>query len=330
MKQGQTNITVFAASAYALPAISFLLQQDRLAGVIVPDPGEMTHGANEVSGFLYQLRQANIRFEVCCRENLPLIPSALQAWQSHLAIVITFPHKLPLPLIQSYSLGCYNIHASKLPAYPGPNPIYWQIRHQQQETGVVALRMTEELDAGDIVAVREIPIDPLDTYLCLGNRLAYESSLVVGEIVNKIDESGKALDGITQQKLLKPAFWSRRLNDDDCEVDFDKMTAAEISAVCRAGNGLNNAAVTYYKGVPVNILEATPVDYPTYGTGPGTILMVAEPEGVIVCAGSNSALRLDVLACNDGVFSGRAFAERFQMDAGRQLHASAFTQRKQA
>src|SRR3990172_1264539 len=57
--------------------------------------------------------------------------------------------------------GLIIFHASLLPKYRGFAPINWVIINSEEETGVTMFYAAEEVDAGDIIDQREIPI--LDT-----------------------------------------------------------------------------------------------------------------------------------------------------------------------
>lgn len=56
-----------------------------------------------------------------------------------------------------------NVHGSLLPRYRGRATAFWALHGDEDETGVTAHLMTEELDAGPIVERRAFPIDPGDT-----------------------------------------------------------------------------------------------------------------------------------------------------------------------
>ena len=96
------------------------------------------------------------------------------------------------------------------------------------------------------------------------------------------------------------------------------MTALEISALCRASNAQPNGAWCHIHKVPIHVMQAMPVERQHYGVEPATILAIGEAEGLVVST-LEGALRLDILACADGVFSGFTFAERFQLDVGMTL-----------
>jgi methionyl-tRNA formyltransferase len=85
--------------------------------------------------------------------------AALAAFQPDVICVASFPWRLPRTLLALPRLGCLNLHPSLLPAYRGPMPNFWVLRHGEQYSGVTLHLMDEQLDTGDILlqARLEIP-----------------------------------------------------------------------------------------------------------------------------------------------------------------------------
>ena len=329
------KVVVFSGGSFALPIIDLLASSKKLAGVIVPDPGELNETAIEVHNLIAQLRGANIPFVICRRQCHDSLLSQLDKWRAELGIIATYPHILPDDLLNYFPFGVFNLHGSLLPAYRGPMPLYWQIRNREKETGIVLHKAETVPDTGNIVVSRKIPIHPYDTLQSLGNQLSYLSCEAVIELVEEITKMDSAPHGSPQIALAEELSekvgrcYAKRPTAIDGRIDCDAMHADEISAMCRAGAGQSYAATLTIKGAPITVLQATAVDHPTYGVKPGVVLFVGEPEGLIICT-KDSALRLDVLAGVDGVFGGVAFAERFQIDAGMQLLTSNFSFQQQA
>lgn len=59
--------------------------------------------------------------------------------------------------------GTLNVHDSLLPKYAGFSPLIWALINNEPEVGVTAHLMNDELDAGDIVVQRAVPVGPTDT-----------------------------------------------------------------------------------------------------------------------------------------------------------------------
>ena len=333
------RLALFAGSCFALPTIGMLKSLEnaenpasvKIVGVILPDPNELGALGTEVVTLATQLNQAQIPFLYCNQENLPKLVNQLDQWQANLGVLANFSHLIPKTLLDYFPLGIYNLHASKLPSYPGPMPIYWQLRNRETETAIVLHRAEPSADSGNIVVERKLSIHPLDTMHSLSNIAAFEASQAVKTLLEMVKDEEKPITGQAQsppptvkESDFPGIHYARRLNQNDCLIDCENQTATDISAQCRAGNHPAYAPVLLIKNTPIQVLQASDVDVSTYGTPPGTILLIGEPEGLIIGV-KNSALRLDVLSCSDGIYSGLAFAERFQLEAGSQVSSAPAT-----
>ncbi len=77
---------------------------------------------------------------------------------------------LPRDVFDAPRYGTLNIHDSLLPKYTGFSPLIWALINGEQEVGLTAHLMDEELDAGDIVLQRSTPVGPKDTVTDLFHR----------------------------------------------------------------------------------------------------------------------------------------------------------------
>jgi methionyl-tRNA formyltransferase len=72
-----------------------------------------------------------------------------------IACVACFPYVIPADILTIPKHGFLNIHPSLLPAYRGPDPLFWIFRNGDREnTGVTLHWMDSGLDTGDILSQR--------------------------------------------------------------------------------------------------------------------------------------------------------------------------------
>lgn len=81
----------------------------------------------------------------------PQTAATLAALRPDVACVVCFPYRIPATLLALPPQGFLNLHPSLLPAYRGPEPLFWIFREGEPETGVTLHFMDEGLDTGDIV-----------------------------------------------------------------------------------------------------------------------------------------------------------------------------------
>jgi UDP-4-amino-4-deoxy-L-arabinose formyltransferase/UDP-glucuronic acid dehydrogenase (UDP-4-keto-hexauronic acid decarboxylating) len=101
----------------------------------------------------------------------PDFVSAVQSLETDLIIVNSYSMLIQTEILLASRLGGLNLHASLLPRNRGPNPTQWALLRGESRTGVTLHEMTDRLDEGPIIAQKEIPIFPEDTWLTVQSRL---------------------------------------------------------------------------------------------------------------------------------------------------------------
>jgi len=91
-------------------------------------------------------------------------------------IVVAYGKILPQPLIDLFPLGLINVHYSLLPKYRGASPVEAALRSGDTVTGVTLQQLVYELDAGPVLARKEVSILPNDTMWELRPRLIQEGA----------------------------------------------------------------------------------------------------------------------------------------------------------
>jgi len=83
--------------------------------------------------------------------NRPGFVELLAQWAPEAIAVAAFGQKLGRRLLALPPHGCINVHASLLPRHRGAAPVAHAILAGDEKTGVTIIRMTERMDAGDIL-----------------------------------------------------------------------------------------------------------------------------------------------------------------------------------
>lgn len=76
--------------------------------------------------------------------------------QPDFLFVACFASRLPSDLRQWPLRAAINLHPSLLPAYRGPDPLFWQLRFGETNTGISLHLVTEALDAGPILLQKSV------------------------------------------------------------------------------------------------------------------------------------------------------------------------------
>ena len=96
----------------------------------------------------------------------------VRAHGADVGVVVAYGLILPAPILASFPLGAFNLHASLLPRWRGAAPINRAIMAGDAETGVMVMKMAEGLDTGPVAMAERVPIAPDATAGDLHDRLA--------------------------------------------------------------------------------------------------------------------------------------------------------------
>lgn len=155
-------------------------------------------------------------------------------------IIITcaYGQIIPLELINLPRLGCVNVHASLLPKYRGGAPIHRAIMEGEEETGITIMYMDAEMDSGDIISKRSIPIEDEDTLDSLSLKLAALGSEILIETLPSLVEGTN--ERIAQDK--NSATYGYVITKDDELIDFHTTTKEVYDKI----RGLNSRPGAYF------------------------------------------------------------------------------------
>ena len=188
--------------------------------------------------------------------------------------VVAYGRILPQKVLDIAPKGFINIHASVLPQYRGSAPYQWAVLDGLKETGVTAMYLCREMDAGDMIAVSKTPIGPNETAGELLDRLAVLGAQLLSETLERV-EKGEA-EGIPQNH--EEATYAPMLDKTMCPIDWTK-SATQIHNQVR---GLHPwpVATAELAGTRFKIHSTVPVE----GKGvPGSILGLTKTGLQVAC-----------------------------------------------
>ncbi len=163
-------------------------------------------------------------------------------------VVAAYAKRIPKTLLEIPRRGALNVHPSLLPKFRGPSPVLSAILTDERGTGVSVMQMTEEMDAGPVVAAARIELEE-SVWPLPGSEL---ETLLFEEGGNLLSEilpewcAGK-LSAEPQNEAL--ATHTKKFSDEDALIDlsgdprknfltiraFDKSPRAHFFAETKAG-----------------------------------------------------------------------------------------------
>lgn len=225
--------------------------------------------------------------------------TALKDSDPDLIVATNWRTWLPAHIFDLPRHGTLNVHDSLLPAYAGFAPLIWALINGEDEVGVTAHMMNAELDAGDIVLQRSVPVGPTDS----STDLFHRTLELFGPIT--IDALALIASGRTdwvKQDRRKASFFHKR-SVEDSRIDWT-WSAAELDRLVRAQSDPYPNAFTFYRGERVRVIAAG-VSQGRYGGTPGRIF-IREGDGVVIVAGAdarrgrNNGLVINRVRTDDG------------------------------
>ena len=116
--------------------------------------------------------------------NHPEAAGEILATDADAILVVAFGQKIGGPLLDGPRFGCLNVHPSLLPRYRGAAPVHRALINGDAQTGVTFIRVTEKIDAGDILAQQATAIYPDESADELESRLAWMAGPMVVETLS--------------------------------------------------------------------------------------------------------------------------------------------------
>ena len=211
--------------------------------------------------------------------------------------VVAYGKILPQRVLDIPTHGCINIHASILPELRGSGPVQWAILNGLDETGVTAMYMAAEMDAGDIIEIRKTPIEPYESAQSLLDRLARIGAELLCDTLARV-ENGTVTR--TKQDAAKATF-APMLTKALCPIDWTRTRRQIIDHV----RGLDPwpVATAMIQGKRFKIYEVRPSERTT--DQPAGTLLALTKQGLEV-------------ACGDGVL----VITKLQAEGGKRMAAA--------
>src|SRR5579885_3230517 len=265
------RIVFMGTPAFACPSLEALLARtdDAVVGVVCQPDRPRGRGLAVTAPEVKRLA-ASRGIPVLQPERLsdPGFAAALRDLAPDLIVVAAYGKILPRWILDLPPRGCINVHASLLPRHRGAAPIPWP------------------MDAGDVLLVRAVAIEPEDTAGTLGARLAALGAAALVE----------ALDGLKAGRLrptpqpTEGITFAPRLTPEQGRLDWSRP-AAELDRVVRAFapvpgafTTLGNRRLKVHRARPETRSHAAP---------PGTVVH-AEADGIVVATGAGALRLLEV------------------------------------
>jgi methionyl-tRNA formyltransferase len=242
--------------------------------------------------------------------------AALRGLAPELLVVCDYGEILKPPALMAARLGGINLHGSLLPTYRGAAPVQWAVLNGDVETGNTVIQMTPGLDAGPILGVDRVAIDPDETAGELEARLSERGAGLVLRVVDEL-ETGTAKP---QAQVKAAASKAPRLEKEHGVVDRS-WPAAAIKNQVRALDPWPRAYTHWQRGAgePLRLIlhRVQAVAALAVGAAAGTVVE-AGPR-LVVAAGEGAVEIVALQPSGKRVMAASEFLRGYQIPVGAGL-----------
>ncbi len=185
------------------------------------------------------------------RLKAPEFIEELKGLNADLQIVVAF-RMLPEVVWNMPAKGTINLHASLLPQYRGAAPINWAIINGEKETGVTTFKLRQEIDTGNILLQKKIPIRLDETAGELHDEMMEAGAdLLLQTIAELIKGSLKEIPQSHQKDILHQA---PKIFTETCQINWEKSIDDTYNLI--RGLSPYPAAFTFLKEKKLKIFKS--------------------------------------------------------------------------
>jgi methionyl-tRNA formyltransferase len=305
------RVAYFGTPGFAAVAMRELLEADVEPVVIVTRPDAPVGRGMEV--------QPSAVHEVGKAAGIPVLTplrprgrefvEQLRQFDLDAIVLVAYGQILPADVLRLPRLGAINLHPSLLPRWRGAAPVQRALMAGDTTTGVTTMYMADELDAGDIILQREVPIAAEDDAGSLSVKLARAGGALIVETLRLLarDEATR-----TPQDGSR-ATYAAKLTPEDEILQWDRPSALVLGQI--RGLSPRPGVRTTIHGELVKVLRAAPAD----GSGaPGTVLGVNE-QGLVVATADGAVAVTNVQPAGKRPMSARDFVNGARLQVGERV-----------
>jgi methionyl-tRNA formyltransferase len=246
--------------------------------------------------------------------NTPTFIRHIGALQPDLILSFYYRRLLSRELLAIPRLGSINLHGSLLPKYRGRSPVNWVLVNGETQTGVTLHYMTEQADAGDIIAQRAVDIAFEDTALTLFGRVTQAAVELFRENFPLI-KAGSAPR--IPQDPAQATYFGRRTPEDG-RIDWDKP-ALGLYNLIRAVTTPYPGAFTFLRGKKLYVWSSRLVQDGIDERWPTGTILGTRAGGCLIATGKDRLLLTKVQLQGEEVVSGDTWLRRHGLEVGTRL-----------
>ena len=150
------------------------------------------------------------------------IVEQLSTYAIDIILMACYSKRLPDEIINHVKGNCFNLHPSLLPAFRGPEPVFWQLK-LGAKTGLSWHRVVHHFDAGEIVMQQSLRFDNGANYRQINHQLAEYGAVLMLQLLAAYGSG--TLSAVAQND--QQASYYRYPQAEDFSIDTRTMRSAQ-------------------------------------------------------------------------------------------------------
>lgn len=310
------NIVLFTSGVTAVESFNEIVNSGFLKGVVIPDMYD------EGSAIIYEIVRAKNIPHILLKDKKQLKGEILE-WVKEInpdvIFVMTFTNIIPKEILEIPKWGCYNWHSGILPEYRGPDPVFWEFVNGEKEGGVTLHKMDATLDTGPIVKIEKMSIEEGQTHGEFYRKLSVPTLELTRFMLYQLSVDPENVESCLQDQ--SKAKYYKLPSEVDLMIHWDKDSDIKIKRCVQACNPVYGGARTLLRGQTLCVMQVSifPKDKCSESFVPGEVVSTDEEKGLIVACKDNSFLKIEIINCLEGIYTGTQFIKNFKVKKGERF-----------
>ena len=159
----KTPIIFFGTEDFSAVSLQKLIDEGfEIAGIITKPDSRKGRGQKLQTPKVKQIGE-KFNIPVLQPQKISEITDFVKKFEKPAGVLVSFGRIIPQEIIDLFTPAIVNVHPSLLPKYRGPSPIESAILNGDEKTGVSLMKLSKEMDAGDVYSQEEIELSKTET-----------------------------------------------------------------------------------------------------------------------------------------------------------------------
>jgi len=304
----KTNLIAIGRSRYLYDGIKYLLSKGYSFKAIVTEEAyeeyDIKHGdfeclAKESGAAFFMVKSVN---------NEELI-KIVKENKIRVAISVNWKYTIPKSFLDLFECGILNFHLGNLPDYKGNATVNWTIINGESYINGNIHKMDPELDAGDVVARKAIPITS-ETYIAeVLKQAEADVPALYEEAIQKVltDPNSYEVKGTVRGSRCYPRL------PEDSQINWHQA-AEDVCRLVRASSHPYKGAFSYMNDEKITIWKARAVmPQDKFFAIPGHVVALNKASNSIMVACTDGLLEVQEVERNGEVVAPTSFIKSIRV-----------------